>query len=103
MKIIMVKKRMANGEWCSKCGEIDALMQKHDHHKRIDEVLVAEENNPLSPGTLLASRLQVSQAPFFVVEFEDGREQVYTVYLKFAKEVLNLSDDGLKQLFLHRS
>ena len=56
-----------------------------------DAVLVAVEREPQSPGMLLAERLQVSRAPFFLVTTETGAETVYTVYFKFAREVLNTS------------
>lgn len=99
MKITLVKKLKADGTLCRKCEEVDALIDKHGHRQRIDEVLMADELNPLSPGMLLAARLGVERAPFFVVQWENGQEDVYTVYLKFAREVLNLSDAELKQVF----
>lgn len=99
MKITLVKKRLADGNWCNKCQEVDALMHKHGHYDKINEVLVADEKDPLSPGMMVATRLKVERAPFFVVERDDGTEDVYTVYLKFAKEVLNLSGEDLKRVF----
>ena len=99
MKITLVKKVLADGNPCSKCREVEALMEKHQHKARIDEVLIADERNPLSPGMLLAARYGVERAPFFVVEWDNGRVDIYTVYLKFAKEVLNLPDEELKKMF----
>lgn len=99
MKITLVKKVLADGTPCRKCREVEAIMEKHEHKSRIDEIVVADEANPLSPGMLLAARYQVDRAPFFVVEWDNGRVDVYTVYLKFAKEVLNVPDDELKLMF----
>ena len=58
---------------------------------RIDQVLIADERDPASPGMQLAQELGVNRAPFFVVE-EDGERKVWTVYFKFAKEVLQGSE-----------
>lgn len=99
MKITLVKKVMADGTPCRKCREVEALMEKHEHNTRIDEVVVADEANPLSAGMLLAAKYQVERAPFFIVEWDNGRVDIYTVYLKFAKEVLNLPDSELKKMF----
>lgn len=57
----------------------------------IDETLIADERDPSSPGMRLARELGVTLAPFFVVE-TGGDTVVYTVYLKFVREVLN--DNG---------
>lgn len=99
MKITLVKKILADGNLCKKCREVDDLMEKHHHKSRIDEVVIADERNPLSEGMLLAAQHKVDRAPFFIVEWDNGRVDVYTVYLKFAKEVLNLPDDELKKMF----
>ena len=55
---------------------------------RIDQILVADERDPTSPGMQLASRFGVTRAPFFVVEYGDRAPEVFTVYFKFAKDVL---------------
>ncbi len=99
MKITLVKKVMADGNLCRKCQEVEALMDKHEHKSRIDEVVIAEETNPLSAGMLLAAQYGVDRAPFFLVEWDNGRVDTYTVYLKFAKEVLNLPDEELRKMF----
>lgn len=88
MKITMVKKILADGSPCKKCGEVLERMEQEDQLKLIDEILVADERDPASDGMLLASELNVERAPFFVVQQDDGSREVYTVYLKFVKEVL---------------
>lgn len=88
MKITLVKKILADGSPCQKCGDVLEKLESSRQIDRIDEILVADERDPTSPGILLAKELNVERAPFFVVEQEDGSRSVYTVYLKFAKEVL---------------
>ena len=67
----------------------------------IDEVLLADERDASSPGMVLARRYNVEQAPFFVVEREGLQPEIYTVYFKFVKEVLNQKtreEDELKEI-----
>ena len=54
---------------------------------------------------VLAAELNVDRAPFFVVQYDDGRQDVYTVYFKFVKEVLDQvteEKDELKEI-LHNN
>ncbi len=44
----------------------------------------------------LARKHQVKQAPFFIVEKNDGSSDIYTVYLQFVKEVLQMQDATAK-------
>lgn len=89
MKITMVKKILADGNPCKKCAEVEQKMREAGQLALIDEILVADERDPASPGMLLAGELNVDRAPFFVVEEGGKPPQVYTVYLKFAKEILH--------------
>jgi hypothetical protein len=101
MHITMVKKILRDGSPCRKCREVEERLLQAKQMSRIDTVLVADERDPASDGMLLAASLGVSQAPFFVVEHDDGRREVYTIYLKFAREVLNLpvaEQDELKEI-----
>jgi hypothetical protein len=101
MKITMVKKMLRDGSPCKKCGEVLERMEKDDQLRLMDEILIADERDPGSDGMLLAAELGVSQAPFFVVSHDDGRRQVYTVYLQFVKEVLSRQveeKDELKEI-----
>ena len=93
MHITLVKKILANGEPCRKCHDIEARLRSSGGWERIDEVIIADERDPNSPGMQLASDLQVERAPFFVVT-EDGEQRVYTVCFKFVKEVLDGSVSG---------
>jgi len=88
VKITFVKKILADGSPCRKCADVEKRLSTSGQLEQIDETLIADERDPSSPGMQLAERLGVQRAPFFVVEHDDGQEQVYTVYFKFAKEVL---------------
>lgn len=89
MRITLVKKVLPDGSLCAKCNDVEQKLKQNDQEKYLSEILIADERDPQSAGMQLAQRLNVQRAPFFVVE-EEGREpEVYTVYFKFVKEVLN--------------
>lgn len=98
MKITMVKKIRADGSPCRKCGEVEQKMAAAGHFSAIDQVLVADERDPASPGMLLAAEYGVERAPFFVVEKPGQAPQVYTVYFKFVKDVLNQKTEEKDEL-----
>lgn len=98
MKITLVKKILKDGSPCKKCGDVLDKLEAGGHMARIDEILVADENDPDSPGMQVARQHQVDRAPFFVVERDNGDVQIYTVYLKFAKEVLEQKSDETDEL-----
>jgi hypothetical protein len=87
VKILFVKKILADGSPCRKCADVEKRLAESGQLERIDETLVADERDPASPGMRLAEELGVGRAPFFVVE-DGGERRVWTVYFKFAKEVL---------------
>ena len=87
MTITFVKKILASGDTCQKCRDVEARLSDGGHWSAIDRVVVADERDADSEGMRLAMRLGVERAPFFVVE-RDGETTVYTVYLKFLKDVL---------------
>jgi|TARA_B110000503_G_scaffold63894_1_gene100799 hypothetical protein len=89
MKITMVKKIFADGSPCKKCGEVEEKMRAAGQLERIDRTVVADESNDQSEGMVLASEHGVDRAPFFIVERDGQPAQVYTVYFKFVKEVLD--------------
>jgi hypothetical protein len=88
MRITFVKKIKADGLPCRKCTEVEERLAKRKITDRIDRVVVADEANPNSEGMALAEKYKVSQAPFFLVEDASGSVQVYTSFLRLAKEVL---------------
>jgi len=50
--------------------------------------VVADERDPASEGLRIAERYRVERAPFFVVERPGEPAQIYTVYMRLLKEVL---------------
>jgi hypothetical protein len=89
MKITMVKKIFADGSPCKKCGEVEEKMRAAGQLERIDRTVIADESNDQSEGMILAAAHAVDRAPFFIVERDGQPAQIYTVYFKFVKEVLD--------------
>ena len=88
MHITLVKKILATGEPCAKCADVMRRLERSGQIDRIDEVIIADERDPDSPGMKLARQLGVTRAPFFVVDAGETEPDVYTVYFKFARDVL---------------
>jgi len=57
--------------------------------EQIDQTVIGYEADPQSEGVLLAAQHNVDRAPFFIVERDKQPAEVYTVYFKFVKDVLN--------------
>ena len=88
MHIIMVKKILADGSPCKKCAEVEQRLQQANLSKHINQIVIADERDPESEGMQLAKKHKVDIAPFFIVEKDDGTTDIYTIYFKFVKEVL---------------
>lgn len=73
MKVTMVKKRLSNGEECRKCAEATEFLKSKGVFDCIDEIVWYDEDDPESPGAILACTFAMERAPFFVVE-RSGRE-----------------------------
>ena len=89
MKLTMVKKVFADGSPCKKCGEIETKMRDAGQLEQLDQIVIAYEADPQSEGMQLAAQHNVDRAPFFIVERDGQNAEIYTVYFKFVKEVLN--------------
>ncbi len=89
MKITLVKKVFADGSPCKKCAEIEHKMREAGQLEHIDHTVIAYEADPRSEGMLIAAEHSVDRAPFFIVERDGQAPEIYTVYFKFVKEVLN--------------
>lgn len=87
-RITLVKKITADGSACRKCADVLGRIERDGVWDRIDRVVVADERDPASEGLRLAERYQVERAPFFVVERPGEPAQIYTVYMRLLKEVL---------------
>lgn len=97
MRITMVKKIRADGSPCRKCADVERRLLADGHMGRIDRVVVADERDPDSEGMQLARRHEVDAAPFFLVEDDGGAVRVYTVYLRFVREVLKQDTDAARE------
>ena len=82
--ITFVKKILANGELCKKCGDVSERLNSEGLIEHIDHIAIADERDGDSEGMRLAQQYQVERAPFFLVE-ENGETTVYDVYFKFKK------------------
>jgi len=98
MKITLVKKILADGSPCKKCGDVLGRLEDSGQMERIDEVLIADERDPTSAGMLIAAEHNVDRAPFFVVENDNGKVDIYTVYFKFVKDVLEQKTEEKDEL-----
>jgi phosphoadenosine phosphosulfate reductase len=84
-KITMVKKELLGGEPCRKCAQAQATLEARGLWERIDEVVIAKEGEPESPGMRLGARHGVDLAPFFIIQTDGQEPQVYTSVIKFIK------------------
>lgn len=97
MRITMVKKIKADGSPCRKCSDVERRLADGGHLRRINRLVVADERDPASEGMRLAAHHKVDLAPFFIVEREDGTTEVYTVYFRFLREVLEGETDAAQE------
>ncbi len=98
MQISMVKKIKADGSPCRKCQEVEDRLKAAGLTDRIDKVIIADERDPESEGMNLAALHKVDRAPFFIVEEEGKAPRIYTIYMRFLKEVLNTEVSEEEQL-----
>ena len=98
LKVTLVKKLLANGQFCAKCIDVQQKLEDSGYLALIDEVVIADETDPESKGMKLAEDLNVNYAPFFIVEQEGRSPMVYTVYFKLVKEVLNLKSGANQEI-----
>lgn len=87
-RLTLVKKILADGSPCRKCGEVIERLEASGGMKRINRIVVADERDPNSEGMRIAARLGVKQAPFFIVE-RDGSETVYESFMRFQRDILD--------------
>ncbi len=68
VKVIMVKKRLGDGSACKKCLEAEEFLRQRGLWDAIHEVVYYDEDEPESPGAVLAREHGMDRAPFFVFE-----------------------------------
>lgn len=83
--VVFVKKLLPGGQTCAKCRDIEQRLRADGLMQRVDEILTAEEDDPDSPGAVIARRHGVTRAPFFVIRYPDGGERVIESYLAFKR------------------
>lgn len=98
MQISMVKKIKADGSPCRKCQEVEERLKSAGLEDRINRVIIADEREPDSEGMQLAVQYKIDRAPFFLVEEEGQEPRIYTVYMRFLKEVLKTEASEEEQL-----
>ena len=85
-QVAFVKKKLETGEWCAKCNDVSARLEKDGTSKFIDHIAIADVNDPESEGIQLAIKHKVSRAPFFIVKnTEDDSVEIFDVYFKFKR------------------
>lgn len=88
MRVTMVKKLLADGTACRKCAQAEDLLRRRGAWERLDEVVIAQEGDPDSPGMKLAREHGVDVAPFWVVEDGDAPPRIYTSAILLFRDVL---------------
>lgn len=87
MHITFVKKIKADGTECRKCVEVQSRLERDGYIKKINKIVIANENDKNSVGQKLAKKYAIERAPFFIVEDGKNGVAIYTVYFKFIKEI----------------
>jgi phosphoadenosine phosphosulfate reductase len=88
MHVTMVKKRLASGEPCRKCAQVEEMLRNRGLWERVDRVVWADETDAQSEGSQLAAAHEVDLAPFFIVRDDANAEKVYTSAITLVKEAL---------------
>jgi phosphoadenosine phosphosulfate reductase len=88
MQVTMVKKILADGSPCKKCGEAWDKLVSMGLDSQIDRILEVQEAHPgQGEGAALAARFQVDRAPFFVVN-RDGEDMLVLSVMQLIRKVL---------------
>ena len=90
MKIKLVQKIKKDGNSCRKSAKVLKDLEELNLLNRIDEIIAADERQSGSEGFDLAKKHNVSSAPFFIVENDEGITKIYTAYYQFMKDVFNI-------------
>ena len=97
----MIKKIKEDRSSCRKCAEVEKRLEDARLSGRIDRIIIADEREPESEGIRIAAKYNIDRAPFFIVEEDDKPPRIYTVYMKFVKEVLEAEvseQDAIKDI-----
>lgn len=92
MNIKLVQKIKLDGNSCRKSARVLNDLKELNLLEKIDEIIAADEREQSSSqGFNLAEKYQVSSAPFFIVENDEGVQKVYTAYYRFMKDIFQVS------------
>lgn len=92
MNIKLVQKIKLDGNSCRKSARVLKDLKELNLLEKIDEIIAADEREQSqSEGFSLAKEHQVSSAPFFIVENDEGVSRIYTAYYRFMKDVFKIS------------
>lgn len=95
----MVKKRLADGSQCRKCGQVTRLLEQRGHLGQIDETVCAKEGDPDSEGMRLAKEHGIDTAPFFIVTTDDDQgTKVYTSALRMMRDCFGYKASLIEEL-----
>jgi phosphoadenosine phosphosulfate reductase len=94
MSVIMVKKRLLNGEPCKKCAQAEEVLRRRGLWQRIDRVVIADEADAQSEGMRMARELNMETAPFFVVSDGARPPQIFDSVLTLIKDGLSAAPNG---------
>ena len=86
MKITMVVKIFPEGKTCRKCNEVKEYLKNMDLMEKIDRIVEAVVEDTESEGMQLKRKYGVENAPFFIVEDDDGSTEVYSSILKLERD-----------------
>lgn len=102
MNIKLVQKIKLDGNPCRKSARVLKNLKELNLLEQIDEIIAADEREKSeSEGFNLARKHQISSAPFFIVESDEGSIQVHTTYYRFMKDVFHISvseDDEISEI-----
>ena len=90
----MVKKMLPSGHMCRKCLHVEQMLRNDGIADHIHSVLYTGNGGKADQ---LATRFQISTAPFFVVHQHDGGVTAFQSYLRFRRDIFGLRatrDDG---------
>ena len=83
--VVMVKKRMSDGEDCRRCKQIQERIEKDRFEDNITETIFVEEGKNDSTAAKLSAKFKMRTAPFFVVTHDDDRVEAVESYFKLKK------------------
>lgn len=93
--VLMVKKRMQDGEDCRRCKQIQSLIERDSLTDKINDTLHVVEGDNNSVAAKLSREFGMRTAPFFVVRMPGSDEfKAFESYFKFKKVLQNIGSQN---------